>query len=129
MTADGRKVVSASSDTTLKVWNVERKALVRTLEGHTAGVNSVALTLDGQHAVSTAYDGTLRMWNVGRVQIPPLWKAMRLALLLSPHYPTVRLPFLLPTTYAENLEYCFRWVVAHLSCAAECIKRYGRVAG
>ena len=38
MFPDGRRVVSASDDRTLKVWNVETRECVATLEGHSGGV-------------------------------------------------------------------------------------------
>jgi WD40 repeat protein len=36
----------------------------RVLEGHTGGVNAVALTADGKRAVSGSYDHTLRVWDL-----------------------------------------------------------------
>ena len=48
--------VSASSDKTLKVWNIGTGNLIRTLEGHTDSVNAVSLTPDGKQAVSASSD-------------------------------------------------------------------------
>jgi hypothetical protein len=69
LTSDGRQAVSASSDQTLKVWDLESGRVVRTLEGHTGGVNAVALTSDGRQAVSASGDQTLKVWDLesGRV--------------------------------------------------------------
>ena len=39
-------------------------ALIRTLEGHGAGVNAVALSGDGRLAVSGSDDKTLKVWDV-----------------------------------------------------------------
>jgi WD40 repeat protein len=39
-------------------------SLVRTLQGHTDGVNAVAVTPDGRHAVSGSDDFTLRIWDL-----------------------------------------------------------------
>jgi hypothetical protein len=39
-------------------------ALLRTLEGHTDGVNGVAVTADGRRAVSTSGDQTLKVWDL-----------------------------------------------------------------
>ena len=44
---DGRRIVSGSYDTTIKVWDAETGREIRTLEGHFAGVNSVAFSPDG----------------------------------------------------------------------------------
>jgi WD40 repeat protein len=37
---------------------------VRTLEGHTWGVQAVAVTPDGRFAVSGSTDNTLKVWNL-----------------------------------------------------------------
>jgi WD40 repeat protein len=42
MTADGKRAVSASSDGTLKVWDLESGRALRTLEGHDGSVSGVA---------------------------------------------------------------------------------------
>ena len=47
LTPDGKRAVSASWDKTLKVWDLERGQVLRTLEGHTGFVTAVALTPDG----------------------------------------------------------------------------------
>ena len=41
------------------------KASVRTLQGHTGGVDSVAVSPDGRHIVSGSGDKTLRVWELG----------------------------------------------------------------
>ena len=64
MTLDGRRAVSASTDNTLKVWDLESGRELRALEGHSKPVNSVAITPDGQIAVSASNDRTLRVWDL-----------------------------------------------------------------
>ena len=61
---DGRKAVSGSNDTTLKVWDLETGKSIRTLRGHIDGVEMVALTPDGRRAVSASRDGTLKVWDL-----------------------------------------------------------------
>jgi hypothetical protein len=39
-------------------------SLIRTLEGHTTGVNGMALSADGRRAVSASWDKTLKVWEV-----------------------------------------------------------------
>lgn len=39
-------------------------ALLRTLEGHSDGVRTVALTADGKRAVSASWDKTLKVWDL-----------------------------------------------------------------
>jgi WD40 repeat protein len=64
ITPDGRWVVSASADGTLRVWNLESGRTVRRLEGHTGWVNAVAVTPDGRRAISASGDETLRVWDL-----------------------------------------------------------------
>ena len=61
---DGRRAVSASSDHTLKVWDLETGEELRTLVGHTDQVNGVAVSPDGRHAVSASSDHTLKVWDL-----------------------------------------------------------------
>ena len=63
VTPDGKQVVSASKDKTLKVWDLETGRVLRTLEGHSDYVMGVALTPDGKRAVS-AGDRTLKVWDL-----------------------------------------------------------------
>jgi uncharacterized protein YjbI with pentapeptide repeats len=64
VTLDGRCAVSASIDKTLKVWDLETGAELRTLRGHSGQVRGVAVTPDGMHAVSASTDKTLKVWDL-----------------------------------------------------------------
>jgi hypothetical protein len=61
---DGRLVLSASTDGTLRLWDVATGESVRTFVGHTDGVRSCAFSPDGRLALSASYDDTLRLWDV-----------------------------------------------------------------
>ena len=60
---DGQTIASASTDRTVKLWNL-RGELLQTLKGHTNGVMSVAFDPDGQTLVSASRDKTVRLWNL-----------------------------------------------------------------
>jgi NACHT domain- and WD repeat-containing protein len=64
VTPDGHRVVSGSSDKTLRVWELATGTCLKTLEGHTDLVKAVAVTSDGHLAVSGSWDCTLRVWNL-----------------------------------------------------------------
>jgi WD40 repeat protein len=57
-------LASASQDQTVKIWNVADGSLIRTLNGHTFSVFSVAFSPDGTKLVSGAGDNTAKVWNV-----------------------------------------------------------------
>ena len=75
VTPDGKRAVSASSDKTLKVWDLETGRALRTLEGHSAHVSGVAVTPDGRRAVSASWDKTLKVWDLDTGARCARWKA------------------------------------------------------
>jgi hypothetical protein len=60
---DGTRIVSGSSDKTVKVWDAATGAEALTLKGHTSGVRSVAFSPDGTRIVSGSSDKTVRLWD------------------------------------------------------------------
>ena len=64
MSADGRRAVSASKDSTLKVWDLETGCELHTPEGHSGDVRGVAVSADGRRTVSASSDHTLKVWDL-----------------------------------------------------------------
>jgi len=62
--ADGLRAVSASSDNTLKIWDLRNGKELRTLTGHSGPVVDVAVFADGRRAISASSDGTLKLWDL-----------------------------------------------------------------
>jgi len=65
VTPDGRRVISASEDQTLKVCDLETGVLLATLKGHAKSVTACAVTPDGRRVVSASTDRTLKVWDLG----------------------------------------------------------------
>lgn len=64
LSADGRIVVSAGADKTVKMWDWATGKLVRVLQGNTAPIWAIAVTPDGRYAISASLDRTLRIWEL-----------------------------------------------------------------
>jgi WD40 repeat protein len=61
---DGKRVLSASFDNTLKVWDLGTGQCLRTLQGHTNWVASLAVLPDGRRALSASGDNSLKLWDL-----------------------------------------------------------------
>ena len=64
VTPDGLRVISASDDKTLKVWDLESGRELATLEGHASRVVACVATPDGRRVVSASDDKTLKVWDL-----------------------------------------------------------------
>ncbi|HPU86411.1 MAG TPA: FlgD immunoglobulin-like domain containing protein, partial [Candidatus Latescibacteria bacterium] len=60
---DGVHAVTASTDGSIRIWNIATGTLERVLAGHTATAYAVAITPDGTTIVSGGQDSTLRVWS------------------------------------------------------------------
>ncbi len=57
-------LVSASSDRTMRVWDVGTGQQVGLIEGHTKDVESAVWSPDGKYIVSGSHDKSVRLWSV-----------------------------------------------------------------
>ena len=60
---DGKHILTASDDSTAKLWNAQSGALLRSFDGHTHSVNSCAFSADGQHILTASSDKTAKLWD------------------------------------------------------------------
>merc|ERR1719236_427945 len=61
--SEGAFALSASWDKTMRLWDLNTGATVRTFQGHTKDVNSVAFSADNRQIVSGSRDRTIKLWN------------------------------------------------------------------
>jgi guanine nucleotide-binding protein subunit beta-2-like 1 protein len=63
LSSDGQFALSGSWDRTMRLWDLNTGASVRTFQGHTKDVNSVAFSGDNRQIVSGSRDKTIKLWN------------------------------------------------------------------
>jgi eukaryotic-like serine/threonine-protein kinase len=64
LSADGRRLATASQDNTVRVWDASTGHPLSPPLRHQNFVVSVAFHPDGQHVLSGSLDGTVRMWEI-----------------------------------------------------------------
>lgn len=73
---DGKRLVSASSDKTIKIWDVATMRQILTLRGHRDWVMDVTFSRDGRRIATGCRDGTVRVYDATPLeerirQLPP----------------------------------------------------------
>jgi WD40 repeat protein len=60
---DGKRLASASHDTTVRVWDSAKGEIRHKLEGHTAAVTTVSWSPNGKWLASAGNDKSVRLWD------------------------------------------------------------------
>ncbi|HEV3436031.1 MAG TPA: serine/threonine-protein kinase, partial [Gemmata sp.] len=61
--ADDSRIVTASADKTVKVWDAKTGTELFTLKGHTDAVSSASFSADGSRIVTASADKTVKVWD------------------------------------------------------------------
>jgi len=62
---DGKVLVSASDDQTIKFWDLATGRNFRTVKGHSGPVRCVTFSPDGKRLASASWDRTVKLWEGG----------------------------------------------------------------
>ncbi len=62
---DGKKILSASWDNTIKEWDADKGQCLKTLVGHEDWVESAVYSPDGKKILSSSNDKTIKEWDAG----------------------------------------------------------------
>ena len=71
---DGSRIVSASYDHTLRLWDANSGCCIAVWQGHSGGINACAFSPDGNRVVSASDDKTLRLWDSASGTCLAVWR-------------------------------------------------------
>ena len=66
---DEKRLISCSTDATIRMWDIETTTEIMRLEGHTDEISVVSLTSDEKLLASCSTDYTVRIWNLETGQL------------------------------------------------------------
>ena len=60
---DGKKIITTSADTIVRMYDAETGKVLKEMKGHTDAITDLVYSLDGKYIVTSSFDGTVRLWN------------------------------------------------------------------
>ena len=64
LTSDNKYIISASKDTTIRIWNFKSIKQEAVLSGHIGPVTTIGITDDNKYIISGSKDTTIRIWSL-----------------------------------------------------------------
>lgn len=80
---DSKFVISASTDSTIRLWSTITRKTVRIFEGHNSLINSVRYNVDEKLIVSASSDKTVRLWSVFKSEAIKIFKGHETSVILA----------------------------------------------
>ena len=68
VTPDRKKIITGSSDASIKVWDFKSGKELMTVSSHTKVVYSLALSQNGALLISGSFDSTIKVWDVDTME-------------------------------------------------------------
>jgi WD40 repeat protein len=69
--ADGRRILSAGGDCTVRVWDATTLEPIHTFRGHRGPIRCLAISSDGKFLVSGSTDRTVKVWDLTQLRKRP----------------------------------------------------------
>ncbi|MFQ6040188.1 MAG: WD40 repeat domain-containing protein [Candidatus Poribacteria bacterium] len=66
----GGKGQNFAVGSTIEIWHIKKKRIVKVLEGHTGTITTLDFSRDGKWLASGSYDKTVRLWDVSTIADP-----------------------------------------------------------
>ena len=63
-TSDGKTMITAGSDASIRLWDFDAGKVTQTLEGHRGGIVGLVLSPSGKLLASSSVDRSIRIWDV-----------------------------------------------------------------
>ena len=67
MTSDGQRIITASKDKTIAIFDLKAKKVISRLKGHSAPVNALGVTANEEILLSASDDNTIRLWDLKKL--------------------------------------------------------------